>query len=67
MQTPATHPKNDRFLRVVPHITERMGISRSHWWQGVKDGKYPLGIKLSPRVTVWRESDIDALIANIGK
>lgn len=53
-------------LRVVPHITERMGISRSGWWKGVKDGKYPPGIKLSPRVTVWKSSDIDALIESLG-
>ena len=57
----------DSLLRVVPHITDRMGISRSGWWKGVKDGKYPPGIKLSPRVTVWKASDIDALIANLGK
>ena len=54
-------------LRVVPHITERMGISRSGWWKGVKDGKYPPGIKLSPRVTVWKSSDIDSLIESLGK
>ena len=35
----------DSLLRVVPHITDRMGISRSGWWKGVKDGKYPPGIK----------------------
>ena len=57
----------DSLLRVEPHITQRMGISRSGWWKGVKDGKYPPGIKLSARVTVWKASDIDALIANIGK
>ena len=57
----------DSLLRVEPHITKRKGISRSGWWKGVKDGKYPPGIKLSARVTVWKASDIDALIANIGK
>jgi len=64
-----TTPKNqpDRLLRVVPHITERMGISRSAWWKGVKDGKYPKGINLSARVTVWKESQINELIANLGK
>ena len=59
--------QQDSLLRVVPHITNRMGISRSGWWKGVKDGKYPPGIKLSPRVTVWRASEIDALIASLGK
>ena len=32
-------------------------VSRSHWWAGVKDGRYPKPIKLSARVTVWRASD----------
>lgn len=63
--TAKTQP--DRLLRVVPHITDRMGICRSAWWKGVKEGKYPQGIKLSPRVTVWKSSDIDALIARLGK
>lgn len=54
-------------LQRVPTITERLGVSRSYWWKGVKDGKFPPGIKLSARVTVWRASDIDSLIATIGK
>ena len=62
-----TTPTTDRFLR-VPAITDRMGgVSRSYWWQGVKDGKFPQGVKLSARVTVWRESEIDSLIARMGK
>lgn len=42
-------------LRFVP-------VSRSHWWAGVKTGKYPKPIKLSERVTVWRVSDIRKVI-----
>lgn len=69
MTTENTNTQNqpERLLRAVPHITDRMGISRSAWWKGVKDGKYPKGIKLSPRVTVWKESQINELIANLGK
>ena len=67
MPAKVNQPQQDSLLRVVPHITDRMGISRSGWGKGVKDGKFPPGIKLSPRVTVWKASDIDALIANIGK
>lgn len=37
-------------------------VSRSHWWQGVREGRYPAAIKLSPGVTVWRRSSIFALI-----
>jgi predicted DNA-binding transcriptional regulator AlpA len=65
--TTSSKTQQDTLLR-VPDITQRLGgVSRSYWWAGVKDGKFPAGIKLSPRVTVWRASDIDALIATIGK
>jgi prophage regulatory protein len=42
-------------LRFVP-------VSRSNWWAGVKEGKYPQPVKLSERVTCWRASDIRALV-----
>ncbi len=59
-------PRHDSLLR-VPSITERMNVSRSYWWKGVKEGRFPQGIKLSARVTVWRTSDIDKLIDALGK
>ena len=39
-------------------------ISKSTWWAGVKDGRFPKPIKLGDRVTVWRAEDIQALITN---
>jgi prophage regulatory protein len=39
-------------------------IAPSSWWLGVKEGRYPQPIKLGPRTTVWRESEIRALIEN---
>ena len=36
-------------------------VSKSTWWQGVKDGRYPQPVKLGPRVTAWRAKDIRAL------
>ena len=66
MTVTETENRRDSFVR-VPTITERMGVSRSYWWKGVKDGKFPPGTKLSSRVTVWRASEIDSLIATIGK
>lgn len=29
-------------------------VKKSAWWAGVRSGRYPKSIKLSPRVTVWR-------------
>ncbi|MBN8474507.1 AlpA family phage regulatory protein [Sulfuritalea sp.] len=39
-------------------------VCRSAWWAGVKSGRYPKPVKLSPRVTAWRAEDIVALIAS---
>ncbi len=36
-------------------------VSRSTWWAGVKDGRFPKPVKLSRRVTAWRVEDIRAL------
>lgn len=39
-------------------------VSRSTWWAGVKDGRFPKPMKLGHRITVWRVEDIRALIQN---
>ncbi len=39
-------------------------ISKSSWWAGVKEGRFPQPIKLGKRTTVWRMSDIRQLIEN---
>ena len=38
-------------------------VSRSTWWAGIKNGRYPKPVKLGPRITAWRVEDIRALIA----
>jgi prophage regulatory protein len=37
-------------------------VSKSTWWAGVKDGRFPKPVKLGARITVWRVEDIRALI-----
>lgn len=36
-------------------------VSKSTWWQGIKDGRFPKGRKLGPNITVWRAEEIRAL------
>lgn len=36
-------------------------VSKSTWWNGVKEGRFPQSIKLSPNTTVWRVEEIRAL------
>lgn len=36
-------------------------VSKSTWWQGVRDGRFPKPLKLGPRTTVWRVEEIRGL------
>lgn len=38
-------------------------ISKSAWWSGVADGRFPQPIKLGPKTTCWREYNMLAVIA----
>ncbi len=49
------------FLR-LPQVLALIPISRSAWWAGIREGKFPRGIKLGSKTTVWRAEDIRALI-----
>jgi len=46
----------------IKQVLQFIPVSRSNWWAGVKDGRFPKPIKLSERVTVWRAADIRALV-----
>jgi predicted DNA-binding transcriptional regulator AlpA len=50
----------DQVLNLVP-------VSKSTWWAGCAEGKFPKPIKLTPRITVWRSSDINKFIQEIEK
>ena len=59
-----------RFMRIPeilgdpeaePPIVPLIPVCRSTWLAGVKAGIYPKPVRLSPRVVVWRSSDIFAL------
>ena len=54
------------FLR-LPEVLKLIPVSKSHWWEGVKSKKYPQPIKLSPKITVWKSSDIQQLILELSE
>jgi len=45
-----------------PYMEPLLPVGRSTFWKGVAAGRYPRPVKLGSRTTVWRESDIVALI-----
>ncbi len=50
--------------KAVPPIPAIIPVKKSCWWAGVKTGRFPAPVKLSPRVTVWRVEDIRAWVAS---
>ncbi len=52
---------DESFLR-LPQVLDRIPVSKSSWWAGVKSGRYPKSIKIGARTTVWLKSDIELLI-----
>lgn len=64
----ATHPPppalpETGFLR-QPQVLVFVPISRSTLWRRVQAGTFPVPVKLSARVTVWRAEDLRRWIAD---
>jgi predicted DNA-binding transcriptional regulator AlpA len=57
---PETAENTSGFYR-LPTVLSKIPISRSAWWAGIKAGRYPAGIKIGPRTTAWRQTDIEDL------
>lgn len=57
---------NTGFVR-LSIILKVLPIGKTTWWNGIKTGRFPKGVKLSSNVTAWRAEDIHTLIASYGK
>lgn len=55
---------NSALLR-LPQVLALIPVSRSAWWAGCKSGRYPKPVKLGPRTTAWRVSDIKDLLKRL--
>lgn len=63
---PAPAPLPGSELVSIEQILAAMNISASTWWDGIKKGKFPKGIKLGSRTTRWRTADVRQLIQQGG-
>lgn len=54
------------FVR-LPQILAVIPISKSQFWLGIKNGRFPRPIKLGAKTTVWRVEDIRELIARLSQ
>lgn len=55
----------DRLLRLKQVIAPSgpVPVSKSTWWLWTRTGYAPAPVRISKRVTAWRESDVRAFIA----
>lgn len=52
----------ERALR-IRDVCSRTGISRTHLYRLVSRGQFPAPVRLSDRVTVWREHDVQSWLS----
>jgi predicted DNA-binding transcriptional regulator AlpA len=49
--------------KAEPPIAPLIPVSKSTWWQGIRDGRFPKPVRhLGLRITCWYARDIYALI-----
>ncbi len=58
------------FLRLRDIIGDRdnpgiIPVSRSSWYKGIAEGRYPKPVKLGERTSAWRVEDIRKLIDDL--
>lgn len=52
-----------RFLR-IQQVLDIFPVSRTTWYRGITEGRFPAPIRLGPNTSAWRESDIAKLVKN---
>ncbi len=53
------------FLR-LPQVLQFIPVSKTAFYDGITEGRYPAPIKLGKRSSAWRVEDIRKLIAELG-
>ena len=53
------------FIRLV-EVLRLIPVSKSAWFAGVAEGRFPKPVKLGPRTSAYRAEDIAALIESLG-
>lgn len=48
-----------------PQVLARLGIPKSSWDRGVRQGRYPKPIKIGVRAVAWTSTSIDSLIESL--
>jgi prophage regulatory protein len=64
-ETISLEPVDPRALLRLKQVLRLCPIGASTWWEGVRSGRFPKPVKLGPKTTAWRASDVLALIDSL--
>ncbi len=53
--------QEDGYLR-IRQVLKFIPVSKSTWWAGVAEGRFPKPVKLGPNMTAWSAKKIRKLI-----
>jgi prophage regulatory protein len=54
------------FMR-LPQVLEEITLSKSTWYLGIREGRFPKPVKLSERTSAWRRKDIEDLCKRLAE
>ena len=55
----------ENLLWPLQFVLQHLSLSRTTWLAGVKSGKFPQPVRLSPRRVAWRSNDIYTLVSHL--
>jgi len=53
--------KSEEWIK-LGQVLKILPISRNFWWAGVKAGRFPQGVRLGPKVVLWKKSEVEAVL-----
>lgn len=48
----------------LPHVMAKTGLSRTHIYRLIRREEFPRPFKLSDRLAIWNEAEVDAWLSN---
>jgi predicted DNA-binding transcriptional regulator AlpA len=58
---PTHNTAGEDVLIRLPEVLRIIPVSKSTWWKGIKDGRFPEGRKFGSRITAWSRNEVLSL------
>lgn len=61
------YPLDPQGFSRIDRVLELIPTSRTSWYRGIAEGRYPAPVKIGPNTAAWRNADILALLERLGR